>query len=156
MKWAIYRELRDFINLHAHYRISGIGGGVDPPTFPRTSLPYFNVLRRERGGKEVARSEFARLQREQLETYILKLLRSLIFRPEANRVCKFLEISALAIQLATSGGHSGKQGYLRVMSSGASRKKLPGVHPFSFKQRHEPKWFIIRERSGQHSSMAVC
>ena len=30
----------------------------------------------------------------------------------ANRLCKFLEISAIAVSLATQGGEQGKQGYL--------------------------------------------
>jgi phospholipase D1/2 len=70
-----------------------------------------------------------------------------MFRPEANRLCKFLEISALSIHLANVGGNSfqGKQGYLRIMSSGTSRKKLRGFHPFEWKKRHEPKWFLVRE-----------
>jgi len=147
MKWVIYREMRDFVNLHAHYRFASIvqTNQVTLPSFPKTSLPYFNVLRREKGGKEVAKAEFARLQRQNLEDYLLKLIRCLMFRPEANRLCRFLEISALALEMATQGGSSGKQGYLRIMSSGSSRKKLNGVHPFAFKARHEPKWFIVRD-----------
>jgi len=56
-----------------------------------------------------------------------------------------LEISSLALELATQGGRNGKQGYLRIMSRDASRKKLPGFHPFSVKTRHEPKWFLVRD-----------
>lgn len=68
-----------------------------------------------------------------------------MFRPEANRLCKFLELSAISIHLATKGGVQGKQGYLRVLSSGASRRRKPGFHPLDFKSRHEPKWFVVRE-----------
>lgn len=69
-----------------------------------------------------------------------------MFVPEANRLCKFLEISALSLALANRGGFQGKQGYLRIMSSGAfSRRKRPGFHPVEWKQRREPKWFIVRE-----------
>lgn len=31
-----------------------------------------------------------------------------MFRPEANRLCRFFEISALSVQLATRGGIQGK------------------------------------------------
>lgn len=68
-----------------------------------------------------------------------------MFRPEANRLCKFLEISALSVHLATRGGTQGKQGYLRILSPGASRHKRPGFHPLDLKRRHEPKWFMVRE-----------
>ena len=68
-----------------------------------------------------------------------------MFRPEANRLCKFFELSAMSIALAKRGGSQGKQGYLRVLSSGASRHKRPGFHPLDLKRRHEPKWFIVRE-----------
>lgn len=147
MKWVIYREMRDFVNLHAHYRFASIvqNDTVTLPSFPKTSLPYFNVLKRERGDKEVAKADFARLQRESLENYLLKLIRCLMFRPEANRLCRFLEISSLAVELATQGGSNGKQGYMRVMSRDASRKKLSGFHPFAAKARHEPKWFLVRD-----------
>ena len=51
----------------------------------------------------------------------------------------------MSIALAKRGGSQGKQGYLRVLSSGASRHKRPGFHPLDLKRRHEPKWFIVRE-----------
>lgn len=99
-----------------------------------------------------------------------------MFRPEANRLCKFLEISAMSLSLASRGGEQGKQGYLvslapppdrrrciltrqrhrltsrlfparaqSILSSGASRRKPTGFHPLSWKKRHEPKWFIVRD-----------
>lgn len=33
----------------------------------------------------------------------------------------------------------------RIMSSGASRRKQNGFHPFSWKARHGPKWFVVRD-----------
>ncbi|GAA5892771.1 uncharacterized protein JCM6883_007468 [Sporobolomyces salmoneus] len=159
VKWVIYRELKDFVNLHAHYRVANLRLGVDKfPAFPKTSLPYLNWLRgegkgekgegeksQERKAKEVGKAEFARGQREALETYLLKLIRATMFGPSANRLCKFLEISAMSIQLATRGGEQGKQGYLRITSGGASRKKQSGFHPLNWKKRHDPKWFIVRD-----------
>ncbi|GAA5927466.1 uncharacterized protein JCM15063_005909 [Sporobolomyces koalae] len=162
VKWVIYRELKDFVNLHAHYRVANLRLGVDKfPAFPKTSLPYLGWLRgegkgehgekgdgeksQERKAKEVGKAEFARGQREALESYLLKLIRATMFGPSANRLCKFLEISAMSIQLATRGGEQGKQGYLRITSGGASRRKQPGFHPLSWKKRHDPKWFIVRD-----------
>ncbi|GAA5854566.1 hypothetical protein JCM8547_004887 [Rhodosporidiobolus lusitaniae] len=147
VKWVIYRELKDFVNLHAHYRVANLRQGIDKfPTFPKTSLPYLNWLKSERGGKGgVGKAEFARAQREALENYLLKLIKATMFGPGANRLCKFLEISAMSIMLSTRGGEQGKQGYLRITSSGASRKKPSGFHPLQWKKRHEPKWFIVRD-----------
>ncbi|KAL8280164.1 hypothetical protein RQP46_007494 [Phenoliferia psychrophenolica] len=145
LKWVIYRELKDFVNLHAHYRVANIRQGIDKfPTFPKTSLPYMNWLKSE-GRGQVGRAEFSKAQRDVLESYLLKLLRATMFGPGANRLCKFLEISAMSVMLAPVGGEQGKQGYLRIMSSGASRRKEQGFHPFSWKSRHEPKWFVVRD-----------
>ncbi|KAG0148284.1 hypothetical protein CROQUDRAFT_41585 [Cronartium quercuum f. sp. fusiforme G11] len=148
LKWVIYRELRDFVNLHAAYKASTIvsrnSNDVSLPPFPKTSLPYFNLLKRE--GKAENKIDFARIQRESLEDYLLKLTKATMFVPEANRLCKFLEISALSLALANRGGFQGKQGYLRIMSNGAfSRRKRGGFHPLDWKGRRAPKWFIVRE-----------
>lgn len=145
VKWVIYRELKDFVNLHAHYRVANLRQGIEKfPAFPKTSLPYLNWLKNE-GKGHVKKAEFARMQREALENYLLKLIRATMFGPGANRLCKFLEISAMSIALATRGGEQGKQGYLRVTSSGASRRRPPGFHPLSWKKRHDPKWFLVRD-----------
>ena len=78
LKWVIYRELKDFVNLHAHYRVANIRQGIDKfPTFPKTSLPYMNWLKSE-GRGQVGRAEFSRAQREVLESYLLKLLRATV------------------------------------------------------------------------------
>ncbi|GAA5922273.1 hypothetical protein JCM1841_001392 [Sporobolomyces salmonicolor] len=152
VKWVIYRELKDFVNLHAHYRVANLRQGIDKfPAFPKTSLPYLNWLRTEgrggggKDGKDVGKAEFARAQREALENYLLKLIKATMFGPSANRLCKFLEISAMSIQLATRGGAQGKQGYLRITSGGAGSRKQPGFHPLKWKKRHAPKWFIVRD-----------
>ncbi|KAM0748139.1 phospholipase D, partial [Meredithblackwellia eburnea MCA 4105] len=145
VKWVIYRELKDFVNLHAHYRVANLRQGIEKfPAFPKTSFPYLNWLTSE-GRGQVGKAEFARAQRDVLENYVLKLIRATMFGPGANRLCKFLEISAMSIQLAAKGGEQGKQGYLRIMSSGASKRKEQGFHPFSWTNRHEPKWFVVRD-----------
>lgn len=79
---VIYRELRDFVNLHTHYRVANVKHSLDNfPPFPKVSIPYFNVLRketREKGGTEPGRAEFARSQREALENYLLRLVRAVV------------------------------------------------------------------------------
>lgn len=82
-------------------------------------------------------------QRMKLEAYIKSLITYLIFRPNSNRLCKFLELSALGVRLAAEGGYHGKEGYLMIKSSkGVSKQKK--WHPAPFVNRHWPKWFLVR------------
>lgn len=82
LKWVVYRELRDFVNLHAHYRVANVKHAVDRfPSFPKVSIPYYNLLKKERtekGGAVPGKAEFAKMQREALETYLLKLIRAVV------------------------------------------------------------------------------
>lgn len=41
-----------------------------------------------------------------------------MFHPSANRLAGFLEISALSISLAQTGGHQAKAGFLRIEAAG--------------------------------------
>lgn len=82
-------------------------------------------------------------QRKKLERYLKELITYLIFRPESNRLCKFLELSALGVRLAAEGGYHGKEGLMTIQSSkgiDARKKWAPGP----FIQRHSPKWFLVR------------
>lgn len=94
VRWVIYRQLRDFISLHTHYTVTNVyKRNVDKmPEFPRTStssincliffhctasgLPYFKFLKRE--GRDVSQTDFARLQRESLENYLVQLIRAVV------------------------------------------------------------------------------
>lgn len=82
LKWVIYRELRDFVNLHTHYRVANVTHSLEHfPPFPKVSIPYFNILRKEskEKGKSVpGKAEFARMQREGLENYLLQLIRAVV------------------------------------------------------------------------------
>ncbi|KAL5436988.1 hypothetical protein PMIN07_006798 [Paraphaeosphaeria minitans] len=82
-------------------------------------------------------------QRKKLERYLQKLITYLIFRPESNRLCKFLELSALGVRLAAEGGYHGKEGLMMIQSSKGidARKKWT---PSPFVARHSPKWFLVR------------
>ncbi|ODQ54876.1 phospholipase D, partial [Saitoella complicata NRRL Y-17804] len=137
MAWSVTREFRDFAALHGRYRLKelqdkgkGKGGSWKLPRFPRDTIPYL-------------RETFAVAQRKKLEEYLHGLIRILMFRPEANRLLKFLEISALGIRLAAEGTYHGKEGYLVIRggkgSNGASR-----FNPVEIRKRHSPKWFLVR------------
>ncbi len=81
-------------------------------------------------------------QRKKLEAYIRGLMTYLIFRPDSNRLCKFLELSALGVRLAAEGGYHGKEGYLMIKSSkGVDNRKgwtRVGMN------RSWQKWFLVR------------
>ncbi|KAF2634373.1 phospholipase D1 [Massarina eburnea CBS 473.64] len=82
-------------------------------------------------------------QRKKLETYLKELITYLIFRPDSNRLCKFLELSALGVRLAAEGGYHGKEGFMMIKSTKGvdARKKWT---PIPMMQRHWPKWFLVR------------
>ncbi|CAK5284305.1 unnamed protein product [Mycena citricolor] len=136
-------SLRDLISLHTHYAFSNAyNRNVDDlPEFPKTSLPYFKFLKKE--GKDIGAKDFARIQRDNLETYLINLIAAVMFHPAANRLASFLEISALFVNLANSGGLQLKAGYLQIESTktggGFGRKSA------TWRERKEPKWCSVRD-----------
>lgn len=89
------------------------------------------------------RDTFAIRQRKQLEEYLQGLIRVMIFRPDSNRLCKFLELSALGVRLAAENSYHGKEGYLIIRSAKGSDYRK-GWTPSAVAQRHRPKWFLVR------------
>ncbi|KAH8710156.1 hypothetical protein GQ44DRAFT_714479 [Phaeosphaeriaceae sp. PMI808] len=68
-------------------------------------------------------------QRKKLEVYLKGLISYLIFRPDSNRLCKFLELSALGVRLAA-------EGFMMIKSSkGVTNSK---------KWHLTPMWFLVR------------
>ncbi|KAG2421668.1 hypothetical protein HFD88_005644 [Aspergillus terreus] len=95
------------------------------------------------GGAAVKRESYPERQRKKLESYLQKLIRFLIFKPDSNRLCKFLELSALGVRLAAEGSYHGKEGYLMIQSSkGLDFRRA--LTPAMVKKRHSPKWFLVR------------
>ncbi|DAA76742.1 TPA_exp: Uncharacterized protein A8136_6971 [Trichophyton benhamiae CBS 112371] len=94
-------------------------------------------------GTASKRETYPEKQRKKLESYLQKMIRFLIFRPDSNRLCKFLELSALGVRLAAEGSYHGKEGYLVIQSSkGLDFRKA--LNPSMVKSRHSPKWFLVR------------
>ncbi|KAF3479876.1 phospholipase D [Arthroderma uncinatum] len=91
----------------------------------------------------IKKDTYPERQRKKLESYLQKMIRFLIFRPDSNRLCKFLELSALGVRLAAEGSYHGKEGYLVIQSSkGLDFRKA--LSPSLVKSRHSPKWFLVR------------
>ena len=113
-RWVIYRQLREFVSLHTHYTFSNAYNRnvAALPEFPRTSeravlssvvieftcfigLPYLKFLKKEgrEKGKKVGHAEFARMQREVLENYLVGLIRAVVICspssifPKSNPTC---------------------------------------------------------------------
>lgn len=82
-------------------------------------------------------------QRRRLENYLQEMIRWLIFRADSNRLCRFLELSALGVRLAAEGSYHGKEGYLIIQSANRlnMRRLLSSNYVIS---RHTPKWFLVR------------
>lgn len=96
-----------------------------------------------------AKKAYNERQRRKLEQYLQEMIRWLIFRADSNRLCKFLELSALGVRLAAEGSYHGKEGYLMIQSSkGIDFRRM--LTPKNVVARHSPKWFLVR-----HSYM-VC
>ncbi|KAK2747295.1 Phospholipase D1 [Myotisia sp. PD_48] len=89
------------------------------------------------------RDTYPERQRKKLEVYLQKMIQFLIFRPDSNRLCKFLELSALGVRLAAEGSYHGKEGFLVIQSSkGLDFRRA--LNPAMIKSRHSPKWFLVR------------
>ncbi|KAG6868612.1 hypothetical protein C0993_000415 [Termitomyces sp. T159_Od127] len=142
-RWVIYRQLRDFLSLHTHYTVTNVyKRNVDKmPEFPRTSLPYFKFLKKE--GRDVSQTDFARLQRESLENYLIELIRAVMFHPSSNRLAGFLEISALSLAMAHSGGSQYKAGYLEIAAEGLGGGF--GRKSTGWRAKKTARWCAIRE-----------
>jgi phospholipase D1/2 len=67
-----------------------------------------------------------------------------MFHPTSNRLAGFLEISALSIHLAQSGGTQYKAGYLQIAASGNKGTGF-GRKSASRVQKRKQKWCAVRE-----------
>ena len=84
-------------------------------------------------GEPRQKEVFSERQRRKLELYLREMVRYLMFRGGSNRLCRFLEISALGVNLAAEGGYHGKEGKLTI-----KKHNTPGTFGPS-------KWFLVRE-----------
>lgn len=83
------------------------------------------------------RDAFMEFQRRKLETYLRELIRFVLFSQGSNRLCKFLEISTLGINLAAEAGYHGKEGLLSLTSD--MRRDIKGS------RNPRQKWFLVRQ-----------
>ncbi|KAI9849920.1 MAG: Phospholipase D1 [Sclerophora amabilis] len=94
-------------------------------------------------GPGARRDTYPERQRKKLEVYLQQMVRHFMFRPESNRLCKFLELSSLGVRLAAEGSYHGKEGFLIIQSAkGLDFRR--GWNPSLVAKRHAPKWFLVR------------
>ena len=120
-----------------------------------------NKEHKEKGNNDkVGRADFARLQREALENYLIGLIRAVVrcycflvgsplifykmFHPTSNRLAGFLEISALMINRAQSGGSQYKAGYLQIEAAGKNGSGF-GRRSAGRMAKREQRWCSVRE-----------
>ncbi|KAI9881525.1 MAG: Phospholipase D1 [Pleopsidium flavum] len=137
----------------------GEGGtpGAERPGKKKKRRPSLNMVRRKSSaffpqaghatggvaGSGARKDPYPERQRRKLESYLQQMIRYLIFRPESNRLCKFLELSALGVRLAAEGSYHGKEGFLAIQS-GKGVDFRRAWTPSLIKGRHGPKWFLVR------------
>lgn len=123
--------------------------GPERPGKKKKTRPTLGASRRKssvaniNGGDVVRRGAYLERLRKKLELYLQQMVRFLMFRAESNRLCKFLELSALGVRLAAEGSYHGKEGLL-VIQSGKGVDFRKAWKPSLMKSRHGPKWFIVR------------
>ncbi|KAL7799092.1 phospholipase D [Trichoderma ceciliae] len=93
---------------------------------------------------QTRRQRYVEKQRRILEKYLSEMIRWLMFRADSNRLCRFLELSALGVRLAAEGSYHGKEGYLHLqLSKGLDFRRV--LTPAKVIARHSRKWFLVRQ-----------
>ncbi|KKY21562.1 putative phospholipase d1 [Phaeomoniella chlamydospora] len=95
------------------------------------------------GSATIKKETYPERQRRKVEIYLQKMIKFMLFRPDSNRLCRFLEISSLGLRLAAEGSYHGKEGNMIIRSAkGVDFRKV--LTPHNFRKRHSPKWFLVR------------
>lgn len=108
-----------------------------------TFAPFSGGLASAVGSTMAKRETYHERQRKKLEVYLQKMIKFMLFRVDSNRLCKFLEVSALGMRLAAEGSFHGKEGFL-IIQRGKGLDFRKALTPANFKGRHTPKWFLVR------------
>ncbi|EFX04791.1 phospholipase d1 [Grosmannia clavigera kw1407] len=90
------------------------------------------------------RRKYVDRQQRVLGKYLTEMIHWLIFRADSNRLCRFLELSALGVRLAAEGSYHGKECFLHIQSSkGLDFRRV--LTPGKVIERHSRKWFLVRQ-----------
>lgn len=98
---------------------------------------------------DAEKEKFCEALRQALEKYMLDLFNAMRFRPEANRIFQFLELSNMSMRLAPENSYHGKEGYLILRSSAPSMGwRVSHWKPNELSlmiDRHTSRWYLVRE-----------
>ncbi|KAF9111165.1 Phospholipase D1 [Mortierella sp. AM989] len=83
---------------------------------------------------------------KEFQTFLQDMIRYAMYLPGAERMCKFLELSALTLAHVPDGGYQGKEGYLTVVK----QKRLMDEGPLTnavkkIYRKPVSKYFIVRD-----------
>ncbi|KAF9979021.1 Phospholipase D1 [Actinomortierella ambigua] len=97
---------------------------------------------------------------KELQKFLQDMIRYAMVMPNAGRICKFLELSALTLANVPDGGYQGKEGYLnvvkhkRLMDEGLVANAVKKVH-----RKTTPKYFVVRDSfiivAASHNNTAI-
>ncbi|KAF9203972.1 Phospholipase D1 [Haplosporangium sp. Z 27] len=83
---------------------------------------------------------------KEFQSFLQEMIRYAMYLPDAERMCKFLELSALTLAQGTDGGYQGKEGYLTVVKQKRLMDEGPLINAVK-KVYRKPvsKYFIVRD-----------
>ncbi|KAF9309421.1 Phospholipase D1 [Podila horticola] len=168
--WLIERSLDDFVRLYESYhppipessllfknlkvpkppaairsRLFHLGKS-DPPTGAESEAEGSTVENPAVDNTGAFDPKAAPKLSGELQTFLQDMIRYAMYLPDAERMCKFLELSALTLANVPDGGYQGKEGYLNVVK----QKRLMDEGPLTNavkKVYRKPvsKYFIVRD-----------
>ncbi|KAI8376326.1 uncharacterized protein BYT42DRAFT_498917 [Radiomyces spectabilis] len=189
LKWVVHRRYWDFVKLHYRYRSHDIVR-TRIPHFPNLPIRHAGQKKVGQGDDQslddrppshmdsVLDSDIHLPQLDKpasnsnilvepnteylpvLQEYLQLLIQKVVPTGYINRLCKFLEISTIGIQLAATNpdGYHGKEGYLTIVTRSDHAPKhsrqfadtiaegcLCRVVATHLGSSHRPKWFVVRE-----------
>ncbi|KAG0355983.1 Phospholipase D1, partial [Gamsiella multidivaricata] len=169
--WMIERSLDDFVRLYESYHPPIPEQPIlfqslklpKPPAFLRSRFRMNSraATMNDADGNQAGQSsedqsqeppidafdpKWAKNLTSELQTFLQDMIRYAMYLPGAERMCKFLELSALTLAHVPDGGYQGKEGYLTVVK----QKRLMDEGPLTNavkKVYHKPvsKYFIVRD-----------
>ncbi|KAF5026180.1 hypothetical protein F66182_1744 [Fusarium sp. NRRL 66182] len=130
------RKSRNLLGMGPRRRSTGITDPGDMSNPDGPGMPAIDGATR--------RQRYVEKQRRILEKYLSEMIRWLMFRADSNRLCRFLELSALGVRLAAEGSYHGKECYLHIQpSKGLDFRRV--LTPAKVISRQSRKWFLVRQ-----------
>ncbi|CAJ0539955.1 Ff.00g073100.m01.CDS01 [Fusarium sp. VM40] len=130
------RKSRNFLGMGPRRRSTGITDPGEMSNTEGTGLPLVDMATK--------RQRYVDKQRRILEKYLSEMIRWLMFRADSNRLCRFLELSALGVRLAAEGSYHGKECFLHIQpSKGLDFRRA--LAPAKVISRQSRKWFLVRQ-----------